>query len=213
MKILALVRKVIRFEWGLWTSLYRWVFRRPVPTGPNGQAFSYAGAVTPVLVGIIVVSFIEIPVAHMLLPWETARIILLLLGVQTVFWMIGLLASLRVNPHAVSDSGLRVRYGTGLDVTIGWQDIRSIRTRMRSLHKNKTVVYEHTDAGQVLCIGVSSQTNLDVVLRAPICVTLRDEPSEPFSELRFYADDSAALAALARAKLIVDPQAPATSRG
>jgi hypothetical protein len=84
-KVLTLVRKAIRFELGLWTSLYRWVFRRPVLTDPTGRAFSYASAVTPVIIGITVVSFIEIPVAHLLLPWAPVRVVLLVLGVQTLF--------------------------------------------------------------------------------------------------------------------------------
>jgi hypothetical protein len=81
--------------------------------------------------------------------------------------MMGLLASLWVNPHVVSDSGLRVRYGAGLDFTIAWRDIAAVRTRMRSLHKNRTVVYEETDAGRVLSIGVSSLTNLIVDPQTP----------------------------------------------
>jgi hypothetical protein len=210
-KILTLLRKVIRFELGLWKSLFQWVFRRRALADPTAQAFSYAGAVTPVIIGITVVSAIEIPVAHMLLPWAPVRFVLLVLGVQTLFWMTGLLASLHVNPHEVSDAGLRVRYGTGLDFIIAWRDIAAIRTRMRSMHTNRTVVYEETEAGGVLNVGVASQTNLDVVLRGPITVTLRGQTSEPFSELRFYADDSASLAAQARS-LFADPQTPLTER-
>jgi hypothetical protein len=200
-KIPTLVRKAIRFELGLWKSLFRWIFRRPVQTDPTGRAFSYASLVTPVIIGITVVSAIEIPVAHLLLPWQPVRIVLLVLGVQTLFWMVGLLASYWVNPHVVADSGLRIRYAAGIDFTIAWQDIAAVRTRIRSLHKNRTVVYEETDAGRVLSVGVSNQTNLDVVLRRPVTVMLRGEVSEAFSELRFYADDSAGLAAAVRENL------------
>ena len=80
MTVLTLVRKAFRFELGLWKSLFRWTFRRPVLTDPFARAFSYAGAVTPVIIGITVVSAIEIPVAHMLLPWAPVRFVLLLLG-------------------------------------------------------------------------------------------------------------------------------------
>ncbi|GIH04712.1 hypothetical protein Rhe02_27790 [Rhizocola hellebori] len=217
MKILPLARKAIRFELGLWKSLFRWALRRTALTDPTAVGFSYAGVVTPMFIGITVVAAIEIPVAHLLLPWAPVRLVLLLLGVQTLFWMIGLLASLRVNPHEVSDSGLRIRYGTGLDFTIAWQDIAAIRPRIRALHSNRTVVHEETEAGLVLSVGVASQTNLDVVLRRALTVDLRGETSEPFSQLRFYTDESAALVARARELIacyaVPDGTAPAATSG
>ncbi|HCT76506.1 MAG TPA: hypothetical protein DGT23_07940 [Micromonosporaceae bacterium] len=198
---LALVRRAIRFELGLWKSLYRLVFRRPRATGPNAQAFTYADILKPVLIGFIVVSVIEIPIAHMLLPWKTAQIISIILGAQGLFWMIGLTASLIVYPHVLSDSGLRVRYGAGIDFTIPWDAIETIRTRIRSLPKSRTIQYDENGA---LVIAVSSQTNIDILLRYPINVPLPKGPSEPISELRCYADDPNALLRRARQNLTAE---------
>lgn len=198
---LALVRRAIRFELGLWKSLYRLVFRRPRAAGPDAQAFTYADILKPVLIGFIVVSAIEIPIAHMLLPWKTAQIISIILGVQGLFWMVGLTASLIVYPHVLNDSGLRIRYGVGIDFTIPWDAMETIRTRIRSLPKSRTIQY---DENGVLAIAVSSQTNMDVVIRYPINVPLPKGPSEPISELRFYADDPSALMARARENLTAE---------
>ncbi len=198
MKALTLVRKAVRFELGLWKSLYRWVFRRPRVSEPGAKAFTYASVVTPVLVGITVVSLIEIPVLHLLLPWQGVRVVLFLLGVQTLFWMLGLLASYIVHPHVIGASGLRIRYSSGLDFTLDWAQVESVRTRLRSLSKNRTVQHD----GDVLCVGVASQTNIDVVLRGPTVVPLFwGQTSEPFSELRFYADNPASLLAEARERI------------
>lgn len=200
MKVWSLVKRVVLFELRLWRSLYRWVFRRPERLGPDAATFSYAGAITPVIVGIIVVSFIEIPVAHMLIPWKPLQIVLLVVGIQSVLWMIGLLAGMRIHPHVVADAGLRIRSNTSIDITIPWDDIASLRSRMRSTVKSRTIQLDES----VLSIVVASQTNVDVVLREPISVKLPTGPSEPIKELRFFADDSTALLKAARARLVVD---------
>jgi hypothetical protein len=62
-------RWVIAYELGLWRSLFRWVLRRPV-AGRGEHAFGYAGLLTPVFVAFIVVSAIEIPIVHLILPWS-----------------------------------------------------------------------------------------------------------------------------------------------
>ena len=76
----ALVRRAVSFELGVWRSLYRWTPRRPL--GPeDSETFGYAGPVTPVIWAFIGLSAIEIPVAHLLLPWQTARVIVLVVGI------------------------------------------------------------------------------------------------------------------------------------
>jgi hypothetical protein len=124
--VTALARKVVSFELGVWRSLYRWATRRP--RGPAGaETFGYAGPATPVIWAFIGLSAVEIPVAHLLLPWQTARVVVLLVGVWGLTWMFGFLASLKTYPHVVGDSGLRLRYGTAIDITIhGRRSRRSV---------------------------------------------------------------------------------------
>ena len=60
------------------------------PTSRAGaDAFPYAGDVTPVLWAFIVVSAIEVPVVHLLVPWESLRLALDVAGVYGVLWMVG----------------------------------------------------------------------------------------------------------------------------
>ncbi|WP_117208982.1 hypothetical protein [Allorhizocola rhizosphaerae] len=190
----ALIRRAVLFELRLWRSLYRWIARRPVTREPGAVAFSNSSAIMPAIIGFIVVSIIEIPILHLLLPWRTVQIISFVVGAQAVLWMIGYLAAVRIHPHIVGASGLQVRNSTSVDFTIPWESVSAIQTRMRSLTKNRTVVAE----GDVLHIAVSSQTNVDVILKQPI--VFRDLQ---VSEVRLYADDPRALAAAARAKLPV----------
>lgn len=198
--VLRLARRAVTYELGMWRSLYRWVFRRPASRDPGAVAFGYSGMVTSLLIVFIVVSAIEIPVIHLVVPWEGLRLALDALGVYGLLWMFGLLASLRVYPHIVADPGLRVRNGFSLDVTIAWDDIDTIRSRGRDL-PGPTVQVDHAEAGTVLKIGMMRQTNIDVTLRRPVSVPVAKTNGEPVSELRFYADDANALIAAARRHL------------
>jgi hypothetical protein len=116
-----LLRKAIWYEFRLWRSLFRWVLRRPTAE-PGAATFGYAALLTPVLVAFIVVSAIEIPIVHLILPWAAVRTTALAAGVYGLLWMFGLLAAMRVHPHVVGDAGLRVRSGmskhTNVDVIL-----------------------------------------------------------------------------------------------
>jgi hypothetical protein len=196
----TLVRRVVSFELGVWRSLYRWTTRRP--RGPAGaETFGYTGPVTPLIWAFIGLSAIEIPVAHLLLPWQTARVIVLVVGVWGLTWMLGLLASLKTHPHLVGDFGMRVRYGSTVDVTIPWDAVASIGVRHRNLASSRTVQLSHSDSGSVLYVGVSSQTNVDVALRDPVTVPL-PKVGEPVTALRLYADDARALVTRSREHLM-----------
>ena len=192
----ALVRTVVSFELGVWRSLYRWTTRRP--RGPAGaETFGYAGPATPLIWAFIGLSAVEIPVAHVLLPWQTARVIVLVVGVWGLTWMLGFLASLKTYPHVLGDSGLRIRHGTAIDITIPWDAIASIGVRHRDLASSRTVQLSSVGSGTVLHVGISSQTNVDVALRHPVTVPL-PKADEPVAAVRFYADDARALVARAR---------------
>jgi hypothetical protein len=195
--ILDLLRKAFIYELGMWRSLYRWTTRRPV-AGLDERAFSYADAITPILWAFIVLSAIEIPVFHLLIPWPTVQLIGLALGAYGLLWMIGLLASLRVHPHVVGASGLLVRYSSTIDFPIPWDNVVAIHTKTRSLEKQRTAQVEETDSGRLLSIAISSQTNIEIQLREPTVVRLFRGPTEPINELRIFADDPKSFMAAVR---------------
>ncbi|WP_448627451.1 hypothetical protein [Geodermatophilus sp. URMC 64] len=192
----APVRRLLAYELGMWRSLYRWVLRRPV--APDGEAFGYAGVVTPVIWAFIGVSAIEVPAVHLLLPWDAVRRVALVLGVYGLLWMVGMLAALKVHPHVLDAGGLRVRNGLSLDVTVPWEQIASVRYRMRSLEGMRNVQVHDDGPGRALSVGVGSQTNVDVVLREPVVLPVRRTAGQPVGELRIYADDARGLVARLR---------------
>jgi hypothetical protein len=202
-RVPPLLRKAAAYELTMWRSLFRWILRRPL--APEGaQAFGYASVVTPLLIVFIVVSTIEIPILDLILPWKTVRIIAAALGVYGVFWMIGLLASIRVHPHLVGEPGIRIRNGGSVDFTLPWDAVETVRKRYRSLESGRTVQLDTTGADVVLNIGVASQTSVDIVLREPTVVALPKGASEPVREVRCYADDPDGFVSRARQHLTVD---------
>ena len=201
----TLARKALRFELGIWRSLYRWTTGRP-RVRPGAHGFGYSKAVEPVIWVFIVVSAIEVVVAHLLLPWPPVRALLLILGVWGLSWMVGMLASVKVNVHELGRDGLRARYGSNIDMFVPWSAVAGVRPNRQDLPRSRTVQLFTGPDGTVLSIGVSSQTNVRVTLREPVAVNLPDG-EQAIVELRCYADDARAFVDGARSHL---GQAPDT---
>jgi hypothetical protein len=195
----ALAVRALRFEVGIWLSLYRWIARRP-RVQPGAAGFGYSKAVEPIIWVFIVVSAIEVIVVHLLLPWPAARAILLVIGVWGLSWMVGMLASVKVNVHEISRNGVRARYGSNVDVAIPWSAVATVRQHRQDLPSSRTVQLSDSSEGTVLRIGVSSQTNVRVALREPVTVRL-PKGEQQIAELRCYADDASAFVSSARAHL------------
>jgi hypothetical protein len=193
MQVLPILRKVTAMEIAMWRSMYLWLRRKPVALAPGDQVFGYLGVVKPILGVFIGLSAVELPIFDLIIrkvvPWEPARWIALGLGVWGLLWMIGLFASLKINPHVIGAAGLRVRSGTSLDLTVPWTDVESVSKAYRSLPSGKGVQIEREGDRTVLNIVVGSQTSVDLKLRAPVAFDLPKGRSEPVDVLRVYADD------------------------
>jgi hypothetical protein len=203
-RVVAPVRWLVRLEIGIWRSHFLWVTRRVAGQGPGVEAFAYAKAVTPVIAAFIFVSLVELPVVHLLLPWETVRLVVLVVSVWGLLWMIGLLASMRVFPHLLDDHGLRLRYGTTADVRIPWDAVASVKARRGSVSSGRHVEITRSDEGAVLDLPLLKMTRVEIALRGPTTLALPDGPEE-VSTVRCYADDPRAFVARARERLAGRP--------
>jgi hypothetical protein len=191
------------FEAGIWRSLYRWLTRRPGATDPAAALFGYASQVTPLLLAFIFLSALEIPTLPLLLPWPAVRYSLLVLGVWGLLWMLGLLASLRTNPHAVSEAGLRLRSGFQFDASIPWEEISAIRLRRSSAQRKLQI--EHNQTGP--SVALQSTSNVEVVFREPVLVRFLDGRQANVDAIHFYADNPTALLTAAQSHLARIPEA------
>jgi hypothetical protein len=185
--VIGLIRWFVRLEIGIWRSLFLWLIRRVPGKGPRTEDFSYAKEVTPIIVVFIFLSALETAVVHLLVPWEPARMALLIVGVWGLLWMLGYLASVRVFRHLLDDDGLRIRYGAHDDLRIPWYAMADV-----------TAQRGHVDArGLRVQDGVA---HVPVLKQTRVRVTL-ERPIDGFSEVRFYADDPRALVAAARERI------------
>jgi hypothetical protein len=191
------MKKIIMYEVRLWIALYRWIFRRPERVPAGTMRFQYSGAVMTILIAFIVVSAVEIPILHFLLPWKIVRIVSLAVGFYGLFWMFGLAATMRVYPHLVGPDGLRIRNSLTLDLPISWDDIGSVRSRGRSLPPGGKTQFEDG----VLSFGLAGGTTVDVVLSRPLSLPVKQTGGRPVTEVRFHADTPGELVAAARALL------------
>jgi hypothetical protein len=203
--VVSLARRAVVFEIGIWRSLGRWVARRPSGVGKDREAFGYARSATPLIWVFIIVSAIEIPVAHVVLPWELAKTASLAVGVWGLMWMFGFLASLHVYPHVAGPEGLRLRNGVHVDVTLPWDAIRSVSTHRRDMPSQRSVQLVETDAGTILHLVQTSETSVDIVLSRPLEVHLRSG-SVTVTQVRVHADEPRALVARVRSRLTQSPQ-------
>jgi len=120
----------------------------------------------------------------LLLAWPNVRYALLALGVWGLLWMLGLLASVRVNPHLVARAGLELRSGTHLDLHIPWPRIADIRQRRSS--SNQKLPVGHTGTNAVL--SLQKTTNLEAALLEPISVQFPDGHRDKVDTIRFWTD-------------------------
>jgi hypothetical protein len=184
----SIARWLVVTEIGVWRSLFLWVTRLVPGMGPRVEAFSYSRQIAPIMGAFIFVSLIELPVVHLLIPWDAVRIAALIVSVWGLLWMVGMLASMKVFPHLLDGDGLRIRYGTSTDIHIPREAIASVKARRRSVDTRHHV---HVD-GTVVSVPVMKQTRVDVVLHGPTAIELPDGRAE-VTEVRFYADDAGGL--------------------
>ena len=177
------------------------MFRRPHRVEPGTVAFSYSGPAALLFGVFIGLSALEIPILHLILPWPTARAISLIVGAYGLFWMFGLLATLRTHPHLVGPSGLRIRNSTTVDVAVGWDDVEAVRVRRRSLPPGGQTQVDQNGTERVLSLGVGSQTSVDVLLSRPLTVGVKKTGGAPLTQIRFHADDPEALVEAVRTHL------------
>lgn len=166
------VRRLPRWAWdailleiAVYRSLGRWVIRRPdVPTGAT--AIGYSQLAGPMILLWIFGSAVEVVVVDVVVSrWVPGlRIPLLAVGIWGVLWMIGLYAAYQVRPHVLTDAHLRAQGGLRSSVTVPLASIAAARSVEHELPGIVKALHLDDD---LLLLGVSSRTNLELVLNGP----------------------------------------------
>lgn len=185
---------VARMERGVWAGLIRGVLRRPdIP--PGGIGFSHHRALAPVRWLGFGVLAVEIVVVHLVVPSGPLRWILLVVGVYGAIWVAGyVLGAGAVRPHVVGPDVVLLRSGVSVEVRVPLAAVTQVRAVPRSRSGTSSVQVD----GDVLHLVDNGGTGLDLVLAAPLTVSLPRRPAAVVTEIRVWVDDPAALATCIR---------------
>jgi hypothetical protein len=199
----ALAKHALAFEIRIYVSLARWLTRRPsVPAG--FEPVPYARLVTPMMALWIFGSALEVPLVHVLVPWEIARVALLAVGIWGLVWMLGALGGLRSYPHLAGAEVLRVRNGGLHDITVPWVAVARVRTGDQSLPSTVWALQPQAKSdGTHLNLAVSGRVNVHLSFREPLALRTQkgtiaatgisfwaDEPGEAASRARRHVDSN-----------------------
>jgi hypothetical protein len=183
-----LAKRAIVIELRGYQSIYRFIFRRPkVPAGAEG--FSYHQPILAIMIVFIAVSAVEVVVVDRIVSrWTYIRIPLLIISIWGLVWMLGLLFGMLVRPHAVGPDGIRVRYGSEVDIPIAWHNVDSVAYRKQAAQHKQPKVTIDDDGVATLHMRIQNETNIEVRLRCPVPLKL-PQGTETVSTVKLYADD------------------------
>ena len=112
--------------------------------------------------------------------------------------MLGLLAAYRVRPHLLGAETLEVRDGIHARITVPLERVRTVRSADHDLPGLlRSVHVEGEDGDALLLVGVSSRTNLELVMTEP---TTLETPHGPTTATRvgLWVDEPREVAELLR---------------
>lgn len=183
----APVALLVRQELLTWSSLALLLRRRQHGVKGRAVAVPYDAALRPLGVVLLSLSVLELVVLELVIPWPSVRLVLLVLGVWTLLFVLGMTAGNIVRPHVIGDGELRLRFGTRADAQIPLDRVLSARVQLRSAPGSKVLLL-HDGA---LVMAVSGMTNVDVQLTEPT-VLPTSQGALTVSRVHFAADDPTA---------------------
>ncbi|MEO5853662.1 MAG: hypothetical protein ABIQ15_14225 [Nocardioides sp.] len=154
----------------------------------GATAVPYVGAISLFLWVLVFASAVELVALHLVLPWESVRLMADVLGIWGLLWLLGFTASNYVYPHLLTEKMVVLRSGHSVEITVPLDAVVGASTRERSHKRSRTLRVQ----GGVLSVVVASRTNVDLRLSCPLSVPVGRSTVE-VTEIRFFADEPRAL--------------------
>jgi hypothetical protein len=188
-----MVLRLVRAEVGVVRALW-WVVRRRSDVAPGDVPLPYAGRFRLVLGALTVLGALETVVVHVLLPWETARWVLLAVSLYALVWVLGSGLSLFQHPHLLRDDELVLRFGHLRSVAVPLAGLVAVRRSVESEH-GKVLVRD----GDRLVLSVMGDTDVELRFDPPVHVAGQ---GEPVARVAFWVDDPQAVVRLLRDRAV-----------
>ncbi|MGY1679650.1 hypothetical protein [Geodermatophilus sp. SYSU D01176] len=154
----------------------------------------YAGRIRLVLGALTVLGALETVVVHVLLPWETARWVLLAVSLYALVWVLGSGLSLLQHPHLIRDDALVLRFGHLHAIAVPLAGLVAVRRSVEAEHERVLVREEDR-----LVLSVMGDTDVELPFDPPVHVAGQDEP---VGRVAFWADDPHAVVRLLRHRAV-----------
>jgi hypothetical protein len=187
------VLRLARAEAGVVRSLW-WAVRRRSDVGPGDLPLPYAGRFRLVLGALAVLGALETAVVHVLLPWQTARWVLLAVSLYALLWVLGSGLSLFQHPHLLRDDELVLRFGHLRSVAVPLAGLVAVRRSVQSGH-GKVLRRD----GDRLVLSVMGDTDVELRFDPPVRVAGQ---GEPVIRVAFWVDDPQAVVRLLRDRAV-----------
>ena len=185
--------RLVRSEVGVFRALW-WAARRRSDVGPGDVPLPYAGRFGLVLGAGTALGVLETAVVHVLLPWETARWVLLVLSLYALVWVLGSGLSLFQRPHLLRDDELVLRFGHLRSVVVPISGLVAVRRSVESEHQR--MLLREADR---LVLSVMGDSNVELRVDPPVHVAGQDEP---VARVAFWVDDPQAAVRLLRDRAV-----------
>ena len=158
-------------------------------TSLQDEEIAYFRGSMPLVAVFTFLMVLEVVAVALLVPWELARTVFLVLSLFGIYWMFGLMASVVAFPHTVNEHHLRLRFGGMMDAIV---PIGSIDSAHRISWGAPSGGNGSEGVLKVKAIGASANVRIQLV--APCDVQMsgpwaRGERTRRVSEIRFFADD------------------------
>ena len=185
--------RLVRSEVGVFRALW-WAARRRSDVGPDDVPLPYAGRFGLVLGAGTALGVLETAVVHVLLPWETARWVLLVLSLYALVWVLGSGLSLFQRPHLLRDDELVLRFGHLRSVVVPLSGLVAVRRSVEPEHRKVL-----SRDGDRLVLSVMGDSNVELRVDPPVHVAGQDEP---VARVAFWVDDPKAAVRLLRDRTV-----------
>lgn len=187
------VLRLARAEAGVLRALW-WAVRRRSAVGSGDVPLPYAGRFRLVLGALTVLGALETAVVHVLLPWQTARWVLLAVSLYALVWVLGSGLSLFQHPHLLRDDELVLRFGHLRTVVVPLAGLVAVRRSVEAEH-GKVLLRD----GDRLVLSVMGDTDVELRFDPPVHVA---EQEEPVARVAFWVDDPQAVVRLLRDRAV-----------
>lgn len=181
------VARLVALEPRVWMYLYRWMVRRR-PLAPNEFSYRSRSIIGGLMAVFLITGPVEILLIELLVPWEWVRWTVLILGLYGAIWIAGLYASMRVRPHLLDASGLRLYHGLLAEGFVPYTDISEVQQGRRPV-RSRSEGLMHVPQESATYLPVGGRTDITLRLNRPVAVEGLLSSAPPATTIHLAVDD------------------------